>query len=1016
MKTMIQSLRSGLICLTFAGISPAFSQSITTASDNGANYGSGWNSGSNGGTGFQPWNIWSSGGTGGFGGNFVGNPAAAGIAGMAAQSFALYAKQSSGAYANAERRLNNSLGVGQTLSFQWSINWDCASGVDGGKGYDIYSGNSKILTINNGGNSDITCNGTNVGFAYGTNPMTWSFTRLNSTTISVSANGRNGTDSFATNVVVTDGAIDRLIFYAYNMQDGDNRQPYFNNLTVTEPAATSMAVPGDHAFLGAWSPDGSNGTGMTKSTDAATPNLWTSYFKSSDARQISCKFAANGTFDFSWGADPSRPGYAKRGADPIKLTIPATGLYKFTFDQASLQYSLVRATSTDFGTYQQFADTYGVGAESADDDSDGLTNGQEYVLLTDPSNRDSDGDSLLDGFEVNTSSTNPLAADSDNDTLPDWWEVAQGLNPNSSVGPDGAAGDPDGDGFTNKQEFDGQSNPKLASSVPANRAVTFSLDLNRQISATNNPFVTNGAAVEVWGTFNDWGNLTNKYSLTNNGSGIYSGTFTVPGAGGSTNRYKFVTFNSSNTLTWEPGSDRVLVMGSNGVATNLALAYLGEVRPVTFSVNMGVQSQLGNFTVGGTNKVFVVGADISGGWDPGTELTQVGSTEVYAGTAWVSGQQGTTSNFKFRGGNGLSYEDGTLLGSDTRVLTLGARDLPQTNAEVYFNNSSGLRVVSFAVNMNVQTNTNKLSFNPTTDTVEVRGTFNSFGGGTNWRLTNNGSGIFTGSFTVPGVDGVTNGFKYVALIGANAAFERVDISRTNSLLNRTLVLGPTGTPQTAHSVESPAFFGLDDGVGPVITRSGPATVNLNAGDSYTDEGATASDVIEGACTVNVSVSPSGTLATITQNPGTYTITYSASDAAGNAGTPVTRTVVVAAAGSTFAAWSGGAALNQENVTKYAIGGASSLTANDGQSKTVLVSSTQLSLTDIVRVDDSKLTVVGEAVTSLNDYAPGGTVAPVNGVDAADQTGVPAGHKRKTFTVSRGSDERKFLRLKATLNP
>ena len=594
------------LCLVFnIPASSLFSQPITTASDNGANYSEGWSNGSNGGTGFQAWNIWSSDGTGGSGGNFIGNPVSGGVTGMAANSFGLYAKPiGSGAGANAERSLSTALAVGQTLSFQWGINYDSGSG--GTKGFNLYSGGVEILNINNAGSSAITCNGANVGFDYGTAVMTWSFTRVDSTTISISANDRDGTGAFETSVVVSNGAIDKLRFYASGMQEGDQSQPYFNNLTVTEPVATSMAVPGDYAFLGGWAADGTKNTGMTVS-DPDKPNLWTSNWRRfSDARTIAFKFAANGTFDFSWGTDPARPSYAKRGGDAITQVIPSTGLYRFSFDQSTLQYSLIRATSADL-SYEQLAYIYLLGGELEDDDNDGLTNGREYLLSTDPSNSDSDADSLLDGYEVNTTNTNPLLADSDTDTLPDWWEVANALNPNSSTGTDGASGDPDTDTFTNKQEFEGQSNPLSATSVPANRAVTFSIDLSREIAAGT--FSASSSAVEVWGTFNDWGNLANKYSLTNNGFGAYSGTYIVPGAAGSTSRYKFVTFDGNNNLSWEPGSDRVLVMGVNGTAINLPVAYLGEVRPVTFSVNMGVQVALGRFTHG-TDKVFVAGTDV----------------------------------------------------------------------------------------------------------------------------------------------------------------------------------------------------------------------------------------------------------------------------------------------------------------------------------------------------------------------------------------------------------------------
>ena len=109
-------------------------------------------------------------------------------------------------------------------------------------------------------------------------------------------------------------------------------------------------------------------------------------------------------------------------------------------------------------------------------------------------------------------------------------------------------------------------------------------------------------------------------------------------------------------------------------------------------------------------------------------------------------------------------------------------------------------------------------------------------------------------------------------------------------------------------------------------------------------------------------------------------------------------------------------MDATNVGKYAIGGASSPTATDGVKPTSTVSGGNLVLTAIVRTDDSKLTVVAEAVTNLANYGTPASITEINGVDTADQTGVPAGHKRQTFTVAQDSDARKFLRLKATLQP
>ncbi len=75
---------------------------------------------------------------------------------------------------------------------------------------------------------------------------------------------------------------------------------------------------------------------------------------------------------------------------------------------------------------------------------------------------------------------------------------------------------------------------------------------------------------------------------------------------------------------------------------------------------------------------------------------------------------------------------------------------------------------------------------------------------------------------------------------------------------------------------------------PVISLEGAVSVSLEAGTGYTDAGAIATDNIDGSITSSI----------VTVNPvdidtvGTYTVTYNVSDAAGNAATAVTRTVVV----------------------------------------------------------------------------------------------------------------------------
>lgn len=67
---------------------------------------------------------------------------------------------------------------------------------------------------------------------------------------------------------------------------------------------------------------------------------------------------------------------------------------------------------------------------------------------------------------MNLHATNPLDADSDGDLLPDGWEAANGLDPNSDTGDDGASGDPDSDTYSNLDEYNAGTNPQSDASFP----------------------------------------------------------------------------------------------------------------------------------------------------------------------------------------------------------------------------------------------------------------------------------------------------------------------------------------------------------------------------------------------------------------------------------------------------------------------------------------------------------------------------------------------------------------------
>lgn len=79
----------------------------------------------------------------------------------------------------------------------------------------------------------------------------------------------------------------------------------------------------------------------------------------------------------------------------------------------------------------------------------------------------------------------------------------------------------------------------------------------------------------------------------------------------------------------------------------------------------------------------------------------------------------------------------------------------------------------------------------------------------------------------------------------------------------------------------------DDVTKPVVTLVGANPLNVPMAATFTDPGATATDDVDGDLTAEIVVT--GTV--VADSPGVYTLTYSATDAAGNVGT-ASRTVNV----------------------------------------------------------------------------------------------------------------------------
>ncbi len=152
--------------------------------------------------------------------------------------------------------------------------------------------------------------------------------------------------------------------------------------------------------------------------------------------QFNCKYRTSSAPQVLWGSGPT-PGVAVVSGNDISVPATATGIYRFSFDQAALTYANGRFTFPDEAA---FLAAYQVVA-GIDSDGDGIQNQNEFTTNTDPTNADSDAD----GFNDNADSL-PLVIGGG---ITGYTEWAASLPPAESS----RSSDPDKDGFTNLEEF-----------------------------------------------------------------------------------------------------------------------------------------------------------------------------------------------------------------------------------------------------------------------------------------------------------------------------------------------------------------------------------------------------------------------------------------------------------------------------------------------------------------------------------------------------------------------------------
>jgi len=134
----------------------------------------------------------------------------------------------------------------------------------------------------------------------------------------------------------------------------------------------------------------------------------------------------------------------------------------------------------------------------------------------------------------------------------------------------------------------------------------------------------------------------------------------------------------------------------------------------------------------------------------------------------------------------------------------------------------------------------------------------------------------------------------VATLGTASATDLTGTPTVSSNAPASFPVGVTNVIWTAldgfgNNAAATQTVTITDTTAPTLTLNGAASVTVTQGTAYADAGASASDIVDGT----VAVTTTGTVNT--SAIGAYTITYNASDVAGNPALAVVRTVNVVAA-------------------------------------------------------------------------------------------------------------------------
>ncbi|EGW53319.1 beta strand repeat-containing protein [Candidatus Endoriftia persephonae] len=382
------------------------------------------------------------------------------------------------------------------------------------------------------------------------------------------------------------------------------------------------------------------------------------------------------------------------------------------------------------------------------------------------------------------------------------------------------------------------------------------------LEAGTTPFSDPGAIATDNVDGNISANITVSGSVNRAVVGVYSLTYSVSdAAGNNASATRSVTVNTAAAPVITLSGDNPLSVRAGDTFSDPGASAIDNVDG-DLSGSISVSGTVDTSTVGSYTLTYTV-TDAAG--NSATQTRTVNVTETTAPVITITGdnplalEAGTTA-YSDPGASANDNVDGDITGN---ITTSGSVD--RTTAGTY--------TITYTVNDaagNTATSTRTVNISAATApvitlsgdnpmTIAVGASFTDPGASAN----DNFDGDVSGSVTISGtVDTNTLGDYTLTYQVTDAAGNTSTQSRTVSV-----------TDQTA----------------PVIVLAGDNPQTVDAGSSYSDPGASASDNIDGDISANISVSGSVNTAVL----GNYTLTYNVSDAAGNAATAVNRTVTVA---------------------------------------------------------------------------------------------------------------------------